>query len=98
MLPKLKLFWFKIFLIWTIILYKETPVAVTIDDFVIPHMQTQALEMFDISLQAINFEFTYQNFRGPKYKSFNGNLSALATPTHSSPSNAANKKFSLSIF
>ena len=31
-----------------------------------------ALEMFDISLQAIGFEFTDQNFVGPKYKSFNG--------------------------
>ena len=31
-----------------------------------------ALEMFDISLQAISFEFTDQNFSGPKYKSFNG--------------------------
>ena len=31
-----------------------------------------ALEMFDISLEAINFEFANQNFVGPKYKSFNG--------------------------
>jgi len=31
-----------------------------------------ALEMFDASLQSINFEFTDQNFLGPKYKSFNG--------------------------
>ena len=31
-----------------------------------------ALEMFDVSLQAINFEFTDQSFLGPKYKSFNG--------------------------
>ena len=32
----------------TIILYKESPVAVTMDDFVIPHIQTADLEMFDI--------------------------------------------------
>ncbi|MDH3432666.1 MAG: TonB-dependent receptor [Gammaproteobacteria bacterium] len=32
----------------TIILYKESPVGVTIDDFVIPHIQTSNLEMFDI--------------------------------------------------
>ena len=32
----------------TIILYKESPVGVTIDDFVVPHSQTSNLEMFDI--------------------------------------------------
>ncbi|MSQ99266.1 MAG: TonB-dependent receptor [Xanthomonadales bacterium] len=32
----------------TIIVYKESPVAVMMDDFVIPHMQTSDLEMFDI--------------------------------------------------
>lgn len=32
----------------TIIVYKESPVAVTIDDFVVSHVQTQNLEMFDI--------------------------------------------------
>lgn len=32
----------------TIILYKESPVGVTIDDFVVPHIQTSNLEMFDI--------------------------------------------------
>ena len=37
-----------------------------------PEYYELALEMFDISLQAINFEFTNQNFMGPKYKSFNG--------------------------
>ena len=31
-----------------------------------------ALEMFDISVMAIDFEFTSQNFLGPKYKSYNG--------------------------
>lgn len=32
----------------TIIVYKESPVGVTIDDFVVNHVQTQNLEMFDI--------------------------------------------------
>ena len=32
----------------TIIVYKESPVGVTIDDFVVPHIQTSNLEMFDI--------------------------------------------------
>ena len=32
----------------TIILYKESPVGVTIDDFVVPHIQTSNLELFDI--------------------------------------------------
>ncbi|MCF8474019.1 MAG: TonB-dependent receptor [Emcibacter sp.] len=32
----------------TIILYKESPVGVTLDDFVIPHAQTSNLEVFDI--------------------------------------------------
>ena len=32
----------------TIILYKESPVGVTVDDFVVPHIQTSNLEMFDI--------------------------------------------------
>ena len=33
----------------TIIVYKESPVGVTIDDFVVNHVQTQNLEMFDIA-------------------------------------------------
>jgi len=32
----------------TIIVYKESPVGVTIDEFVVPHIQTSNLEMFDI--------------------------------------------------
>ena len=32
----------------TIIVYKESPVGVTLDDFVMPHIQTSNLEMFDI--------------------------------------------------
>lgn len=32
----------------TIIVYKESPVGVSIDDFVVNHVQTQNLEMFDI--------------------------------------------------
>jgi iron complex outermembrane receptor protein len=32
----------------SIIVYKESPVGVTLDDFVIPHIQTSNLEMFDI--------------------------------------------------
>jgi iron complex outermembrane receptor protein len=32
----------------TIIVYKESPVGVVIDDFVVNHVQTQNLEMFDI--------------------------------------------------
>ncbi len=33
----------------TIIVYKESPVGVTIDDFTVNHVQTQNLEMFDIA-------------------------------------------------
>ena len=32
----------------SIILYKESPVGVTLDEFVVPHIQTSNLEMFDI--------------------------------------------------
>lgn len=32
----------------TIIVYKESPVGVTLDEFVVPHIQTSNLEMFDI--------------------------------------------------
>jgi iron complex outermembrane receptor protein len=32
----------------TIILYKESPVGVTLDEFVVPHIQTSNLDMFDI--------------------------------------------------
>ena len=32
----------------TIILYKESPVGVTLDEFVVPHMATSNLEVFDI--------------------------------------------------
>ncbi len=32
----------------TIIVYKESPVGVTLDEFVIPHIQTSNLEVFDI--------------------------------------------------
>jgi len=32
----------------TIIVYKESPIAVTQDEFVVPHIQTSNLEMFDI--------------------------------------------------
>jgi iron complex outermembrane receptor protein len=32
----------------SIILYKESPVGTTIDEFVVPSMQTSNLEMFDI--------------------------------------------------
>ena len=32
----------------TIILYKESPIGVTIDDFVLPHIQTSNIEFFDI--------------------------------------------------
>ncbi len=32
----------------TIIIYKESPVAVTLDEFTIPHIQTSNLEVFDI--------------------------------------------------
>ncbi len=32
----------------TIIVYKESPIGVTLDEFVVPHIQTANLEMFDI--------------------------------------------------
>jgi iron complex outermembrane receptor protein len=49
----------------TIIVYKESPVAVTLDEFVIPHIQTSNLEMFDIE----NIEI----LRGPQGTLFGKN-------------------------
>ena len=52
----------------TIIVYKESPVGVTIDDFVVPHIQTSNLEMFDIEQIEI--------LRGPQGTLFGKNTTA----------------------
>jgi iron complex outermembrane receptor protein len=52
----------------SIILYQESPVGVLVDDFVLPHVQTQAIEAFDIE--------SIEVLRGPQGTLFGKNTTA----------------------
>ena len=62
----------------TIILYKESPVAVMMDDFVVPHIQTSDLEMFDIE--------SIEVLRGPQGTLFGKNTTGgVISVAHQAP-------------
>ena len=78
----------------TIILYKESPVGVTLDEFVVPHIQTSNLEVFDIE--------SFEVLRGPQGTLFGKNTTGgvinVRTKRPVLNENSAEVKFQLGSF